>query len=55
MYVNGQKITGAFKIHHNDRIIFGSNSIFVMKNPEKAEESPNKEKIKGQDIDWEFA
>ena len=55
MYVNGQKITGATKIYHNDRIIFGTNSIFVLKDHEKENESPNKDKIKVSEIDWEFA
>ena len=40
---------------HNDRIIIGTNAIFLLKYHGKEDVSPNTQKIKDQELDWEFA
>jgi hypothetical protein len=42
-------------LFHNDRIIFGTNTVFIFKYHAKENESPNAEKIKDAEIDWEYA
>jgi len=53
--VNGQKIFEKRELNHNDRIIIGTNSTFLLKLPGHEDESPNAEKLKDEQIDWEFA
>ena len=55
MYINGQKVHHATELFHNDRIIIGTNAIFLMKYPGKEDISPNLQKVKENDLDWEFA
>jgi hypothetical protein len=43
------------ELFHNDRIIVGTNTSFIFKYPGKESESPNAEKIKDIEIDWEYA
>lgn len=43
------------ELFHNDRIIVGTNAIFLFKYPAKQDISPNNQKIKTQELDWEFA
>ncbi|XP_031552052.1 kinesin-like protein KIF28P [Actinia tenebrosa] len=49
--VNGMPLTGETPLKHMDRILFGSNHMYYLKNPkntEKSEGSPDK-------VDWDFA
>ena len=43
------------ELFHNDRIIVGTNAIFLLKYPGREEISPNAQKVKDHDIDWEYA
>jgi pSer/pThr/pTyr-binding forkhead associated (FHA) protein len=38
LFINGEKVECESKLKHMDRIIFGTNSIFIFKNPSKATE-----------------
>jgi len=52
IFVNGVEIKENTKLCHNDRIVFGSNVVFLFKYPGRESES----KIgPDQEIDWEFA
>ncbi|KAK3716103.1 hypothetical protein QZH41_019651 [Actinostola sp. cb2023] len=49
--VNGMPLTGETPLKHMDRILFGSNHMYYLKNPknaDKSEGSPDK-------VDWDFA
>ena len=54
IFLNGERFSSRKNLYHNDRIIFGTNSIFLFKNPGKEKESPNTN-LNENDIDWEFA
>lgn len=43
------------ELFHNDRIIIGTNAIFLFKYPGKEDVSRNGQKINAQELDWEFA
>jgi len=49
--VNGFPLTGERKLEHNDRVIFGSNHLYVFKNPLK----PDLPEGTPEDVDWDFA
>jgi len=55
LYVNGQKIYEKKELNHNDRIIIGTNSTFLLKLPGHEDESPNADKLRDEQLDWEFA
>lgn len=48
--VNGETVQKERKLSHLDRIVFGTASFFVYKDPQSSEES----KVKEEDIDFEF-
>ena len=50
--LNGKAMTEKTKLHHKDRILFGSNHLYVFLNPLKAKE-PKGEAGKGE-ITWDF-
>jgi len=54
IYINGERLVQKNSIQHNDRIIFGTNSIFLFKNPGKETQSADTN-LQNSDIDWEFA
>lgn len=43
------------ELFHNDRIIVGTNAIFLFKYPGKEDLSSNGQKLNAQELDWEFA
>ena len=47
IFVNGKKIAGKVVLQHGDRIVFGTNSAFIFKEPSKA--APNE----SQEVDYE--
>jgi flagellar biosynthesis GTPase FlhF len=51
IYCNGAKVFEERELFNNDRIIFGTNSTFIFKNPGFESE----EQVKDSDIDWEYA
>ncbi len=53
MLVNGEKVFEEKELFHNDRLILGTNSFFLLKYPGAELLSPNK--TKGEEFDWEFA
>lgn len=50
MFVNGARITEKTKLNNSDRIIIGTSTVFLFKNPNQEEES----QIREVDIDYEF-
>ncbi|EGR27406.1 kinesin motor domain protein [Ichthyophthirius multifiliis] len=53
IHVNGNKVGEKIRLFNNDRIIFGTNSTFLIIIP--GEQDRNNGKIIPKDIDWEFA
>ena len=51
LYVNGERVTGSKVLQPNDRIVFGTNSFFIFRDPQNEESA----KVKYGDIDLEFA
>lgn len=51
LFVNGEKVTGQKVLQPNDRIVFGTNSFFIFRDPDNEESA----KVKYEDIDLEFA
>nr|XP_039265473.1 kinesin-like protein KIF28P isoform X1 [Styela clava] len=49
--VNGTPLTGERKLEHNDRILFGSNHLYIFQNPLK----PTSPEGTPETIDWDFA
>jgi len=49
--VNGTPLTGEQKLEHNDRVLFGTNHLFVFRNPLK----PDLPEGTPETIDWDFA
>lgn len=43
------------ELAHNDRIIIGTNTTFLVKYPGNEDESPNANRINDTEVDWEFA
>lgn len=54
MFLNGNKILEEREMTHNDRLIIGTNSIFVVKYQAKRDEASGLQ-AKDEQIDWEFA
>eukprot|EP00742_Colponemidia_sp_Colp-10_P006091 GILJ01006518.1.p1 GENE.GILJ01006518.1~~GILJ01006518.1.p1 ORF type:complete len:1181 (-),score=265.27 GILJ01006518.1:214-3756(-) len=54
-FVNGYKVEGPATLYHGDRIIFGSNSVFLFKYPSKADEHSDRLPRPISEMDWEFA
>jgi hypothetical protein len=54
IYLNGERLLQKKQIFHHDRLIIGTNSIFLFKYPGRETESPNAT-VDENDIDWEFA
>jgi len=54
IFINGERWVQKRKLRHNDRIIFGTNSIFLFKNPGRESESADTG-LQDNEIDWEFA
>lgn len=52
IFVNGNEIKEAVKLCHNDRVIFGSNVVFLFQYPGREAESKTPPE---QEIDWEMA
>ena len=51
IYLNGTKVYSQQELHHNDRLIFGTNTAFLVKIPGEnmiEQEVP-------MELDWEFA
>ena len=48
IFLNGSPITGTTTLSHNDRLIFGTTTTFLVQIPGEAIEQ-------GPEIDWEFA
>lgn len=49
--INGQPLTGEVKLMHNDRVRFGSNHMYVFKNPKNTKMNQGSTET----ITWEFA
>lgn len=49
--LNGQPLKEKKSLHHNDRVLFGSNNLFVFLNPANTATSPDTP----EKVDWEFA
>jgi hypothetical protein len=49
--VNGEAVEGEIMLEHNDRIIIGTNTVFLIKHPERAESASKPD----AEIDYEFA
>ena len=52
--VNGKPISSAHSLYHKDRIVLGSNHLYVFYNPKKPEPQ-DAENPPPENIDWEFA
>ena len=50
--VNGVPITSELQLHHKDRVVLGSNHVYIFTNPKSPETS---EGTPSEDIDWSFA
>jgi len=49
--LNGEEVTGAMPLHHNDRLALGTNYFFVVVNPPEAANPPEEGWV---NVDWDF-
>lgn len=52
LYLNGQPVKKKIVLKHQDRVIFGWNSVYLFKDKQHRRE--NAPKIKSESVDWDF-
>jgi len=54
VYVNGKKITEETKLEHMDRVLYGTNHLFLVKDPPRKKDDPES-LAKYKEVDWDSA